>query len=72
MALKKRSLSIAGHATSITLEDEFWQELQRAADAKKQTVPQLVKQIDSARDAATTNLSSAIRLYVLQRLKDKT
>ena len=69
MALKKRSISIAGHATSITLEPEFWQALEQITVREKITLPQLVKQIDSTREPKT-NLSSAIRVYILSHLKN--
>lgn len=64
MPLKKRSISIAGHATSITLEDEFWLELSRIADEHNLSIPKLVEQIDKERDE-DQNLSSAIRVYIL-------
>ncbi|WP_138379404.1 ribbon-helix-helix domain-containing protein [Luteithermobacter gelatinilyticus] len=62
--LKKHSLRIAGHATSITLENIFWRELKRLARAKGQSVGELVSQIDAERRG---NLSSAIRVYVLKK-----
>ena len=66
--MKKRSITVAGHRTSITLEEAFWQELQLSARRRGLTVAQLVTQIDSSRDLKT-NLSSALRLHVLAELK---
>lgn len=64
--LRKRSVTIAGHRTSISLEDEFWTELVRIASDRKTSLNALISKIDEAR---VTNLSSAIRLHVLQELK---
>lgn len=62
----KRSLRIAGHATSISLEDPFWDLLQHVAATKGLRVTQLIEQIDG--DRSRTNLSSAIRVYLLEWL----
>ncbi len=68
-ALIKRSLDIAGHRTSISIEPEFWAALQRCAEADGRSVRSLIAEIDAARLAVPgRNLSSAIRVYVLQRL----
>lgn len=64
--LRKRSVTIAGHRTSISLEDEFWSELVRIASDRKTSLNSLISNIDEAR---ATNLSSAIRLHVLADLK---
>ncbi len=64
--LKKRSIRIARHNTSLTLEAEFWSELKRLANAQKLSLNQLVSKIDKDRSG---NLSSALRLYVLRELK---
>ena len=70
-ALIKRSLDIAGHRTSISIEPEFWAVLQRLAQADGRSVRSLIAEIDAARLAVPgRNLSSAIRVYVLQRLTD--
>lgn len=66
--MKKHSITIAGHRSSITLEDAFWAELQRLAGVEGRTVAQLVTAIDATRDL-NTNLSSALRLYVLAQVK---
>lgn len=61
----KRSVMIAGHATSVSIEKPFWDALKRLAKAQDKSINQLVGEIDEAR---SINLSSAIRLYVLQSL----
>ena len=64
----KRSLSIAGHRTSVSLEEIFWSELRAIAEQRAQSVAALVAEIDAARGEA--NLSSALRVFVLQQAKD--
>ena len=59
----KRSVMIAGHRTSVSLEAEFWTALQEIARARGQSVQALVGAVDSARGAR--NLSSALRVFVL-------
>ena len=66
--MKKRSVTIAGHRTSITLEEAFWQELKALAETRQQSLNELVTLIDKERDLKN-NLSSALRLYVLIELK---
>jgi len=63
----KHSLVIAGHRTSISLEDPFWQELKRIAEERDQSLASLVSEIDATRGEA--NLSSAIRVFVLEALR---
>ena len=62
----KRSLTIAGHRTSLSLEPEFWQALQAAAAERKVSIAVLVGEIDEAR--GDRNLSSAIRVWLLKSL----
>ena len=62
-AVAKRSLSVAGHRTSVSLEDAFWTALRDIADMRGLTLAGLVAEIDRSRGAA--NLSSAIRVHVL-------
>jgi predicted DNA-binding ribbon-helix-helix protein len=62
---KKRSLTIAGHRTSVTLEDAFWAELKAAAAEMRLTVTALVASIDACREPA--GLSAAIRVFLLAR-----
>ncbi|MEE2998175.1 MAG: ribbon-helix-helix domain-containing protein [Pseudomonadota bacterium] len=64
--LRKRSVTISGHRTSISLEDEFWSELVLIAGTHGLSLNTLIATIDEDRD---TNLSSAIRLFVLTHLK---
>jgi predicted DNA-binding ribbon-helix-helix protein len=60
----KRSVVIRSHKTSISLEDDFWRHLREIARAKGWTVSKLIAQIDRRRHYG--NLSSAIRLFVLE------
>ena len=64
----KRSIEIAGHRTSITLEDEFWSALHEIADARGKTLRGLIGEIDAKR--GDNNLSSAVRLYVLRTYRE--
>lgn len=63
----KRSLMIAGHKTSVSIEDAFWACLKDIATARGLTISQIVTQIDGARTQG--NLSSAIRLFVLEHFR---
>ena len=62
----KRSLKIAGHLTSVSLEQEFWGALKSIAKHQNKSVPELVAAIDRNRDGG---LSSAIRVFVLQAIQ---
>lgn len=64
----KRSIRIARHNTSISMEPEFWDELKAIAAQDNLSLNQLVERVDSRRGG---NLSSALRLYVLKRIKEK-
>lgn len=66
-SVKKHSLVIAGHRTSISLEPAFWDELKAIADQRRLSLAALVADIDAARGPA--NLSSAIRVFVLRSAK---
>jgi predicted DNA-binding ribbon-helix-helix protein len=69
-SIRKRSVVIAGHRTSISLEPEFWTALKDIARKRNASINDLVTEIDkmrAARDQAG-NLSSALRVYVLQAL----
>jgi predicted DNA-binding ribbon-helix-helix protein len=59
----KRSVTIAGHKTSVTLEDAFWSALQEIASSRRATVRALIDEIESTRRGA--NLSSHIRMFIL-------
>jgi len=63
----KRSLTIAGHRTSLSLEPEFWQALQDAARVEKKTIAGIVGELDGTR--GSRNLSSAIRVWLFKRAK---
>ena len=63
----KRSIVIAGHKTSVSLEDAFWKCLKEIAGERELTLSDLVASIDSERQHG--NLSSAIRLYVLDHYR---
>ena len=62
----KRSLTISGHRTSLSLEPEFWMVLKTAAQAERKSLAALVAEID--RQRGERNLSSALRVWVLNRL----
>lgn len=62
-AVIKRSVMIAGHRTSVSLEQPFWEALREIAEARGSSIAGLVAEIDAQRD--DSNLSSAIRLFVL-------
>jgi len=66
--VKKRSLVLHGHKTSISLEDEFWAALIDIAAEKRLPVPLLVEQIDAEHDHL--NLSSAVRVFVFRHYRD--
>jgi len=67
--MKKRSVNIHGHQTSITLEDEFWQALKEEASLENLSINALIAKIDDTR--GSQNLSSAIRLYILKTLQQR-
>ena len=61
--MKKHSVELSGHRTSVAIEDEFWFELKKIAQQKNVSFRQLLIQIDNTH---THNLASAIRLFVLK------
>jgi len=61
--LRKHSVSIAGHATSLSLEEEFWRDLRVIARQRRVSINSLIASIDATRQG---NLSSALRLFVLE------
>lgn len=61
--IKKRSVDVAGHRTSISLEEPFWDALASIAERRNVSVNQLVSDIDRERQG---NLSSALRIFVLR------
>lgn len=68
-AVIKRSIVIDGHKTSVSLEDEFWDGLRELAERGSITLSTLVGNID--RDRTSCNLSSAIRVFVFNRLRTR-
>lgn len=63
----KRSIVVAGHKTSVSLEDAFWKGLKEIASSRNVTLSEMVGAIDSGR--LNGNLSSAIRLFVLDHYR---
>jgi predicted DNA-binding ribbon-helix-helix protein len=66
---EKHSISIRGHRTSFSLEEEFWSELNAIAKAQKKSTSQLITDIDASRNPEQ-NLSSALRVYVFNHVKN--
>jgi predicted DNA-binding ribbon-helix-helix protein len=65
--VRKRSVRIAGHRTSVSLEDAFWRELARIAEARGQSINALIAAIDAGRGG---NLSSAVRVFILNEVRN--
>jgi predicted DNA-binding ribbon-helix-helix protein len=63
----KRSIVIDGHKTSVSLEDAFWRDLKNIAHTQQASLSDLVARIDGTREQG--NLSSAIRLFVLEHFR---
>ena len=65
--MRKRSLTIEGHRTSVSLEEAFWRELDAIARRRGLSLPKLVAEIDAERvaDGARVGLASALRVYAL-------
>ncbi|MCW9044557.1 MAG: ribbon-helix-helix domain-containing protein [Pseudopelagicola sp.] len=66
----KRSLTLRGHRTSVSLEDDFWRAFQEIAKEKSLPINALAAQIDAERDMET-GLATAIRLYILHHYKTR-
>jgi predicted DNA-binding ribbon-helix-helix protein len=69
--IRKRSVVIAGHATSVSLEEAFWRALKKIAQGRRQSLNALISEIDCERPSDLSgdlsgNLSSAIRVFVLE------
>lgn len=64
--VRKRSIKIAGHSTSLSLESAFWDALKEVAAARGLSINALIEEIDRGR---STNLSSAVRVYLLQHFR---
>ena len=69
MRPQKRSFTIRGHRTSISLEGAFWTALREAADEERVPLAQLIAAID--KDRGEAGLSSAVRIWLLERPKTK-
>ena len=65
----KRSVVVAGHKTSVSLEEAFWNGMKEISEERGMTLSDLVGEIDTKRQQG--NLSSAIRLFVLEHFKDR-
>ena len=71
-AIHKRSVTIDAHHTSVSLPAAFWAELSALSQARGLSLNALVAEVDRDRRQDQTNLSSALRLHVLQELKRRT
>lgn len=73
MGLQKRSMTIAGHRTSLALEPEFWDVLEECAKARGVSLPKLIESIDEARAASHPDraLASAARVHALHFARGK-
>ena len=71
-AIPKRSVIVAGHRTSVSLEEPFWTRLKEIAHARSKSINDLVTEIDSTEPAGGRqgNLSSALRLFVLDHYRE--
>ncbi len=67
--MKKRSLCLFGHRTSISLEEPFWESLQEIAEKEDISIQKLVERIDQTK--IDKNLSSSLRIYILEFYKKK-
>jgi predicted DNA-binding ribbon-helix-helix protein len=71
-AIRKRSVLISGHRTSVSLEEAFWAKLKEICDHRGKSINQVVTEIDNERlETPNGNLSSAIRVYILEQLDQK-
>jgi len=67
--VNKHTVKVNGHDTSVFIEKEFWIELKYISKLNNKSISEIVSDID--KNKVTQNLSSAIRLYVLNHLKNK-
>ena len=67
--LKKRSVNLNGHATSVTMEEPFWEALKGIAKQKGISLNALIAEVDETHEG---NLSSALRIFVLQTVQKPT
>jgi predicted DNA-binding ribbon-helix-helix protein len=68
-SISKRSIVIGGHKTSVSLEDAFWSDLKQIAHTQEASLSELIAKIDETRQQG--NLSSAIRLFVLEHFRSR-
>ena len=69
-AIRKRSVTIAGHRTSVSLEQAFWDALRQIAEARGRSIAALIAEIDEAQGRGRgANLSSALRVFVLEQAR---
>jgi predicted DNA-binding ribbon-helix-helix protein len=66
--VNKHTVKVNGHDTSVFIEEEFWLELKHISKLKKKSISVLISDVD--KNKKTQNLSSAIRLYILNHLKN--
>ncbi|MCF3640979.1 ribbon-helix-helix domain-containing protein [Rhizobium sp. TRM95111] len=66
--IRKHSVTLHGHRTSFSLEDDFWEELKAIAARRKMALAALLSEIDDGRGDGS-NLSSALRVYVLRAVR---
>lgn len=66
----KRSLTLRGHRTSVSLEEEFWRAFREIAEERSTTINALASEIDESR-GVDSGLASAIRLYVLRHYRNR-
>ncbi len=71
-AIRKRSVAIAGHRTSVSLEQAFWDALRVIADRRGTSVAALIAAIDQAGGGRSANLSSALRVVALEQARGGT
>ena len=67
--MNKHTVKVNGHDTSVFIEEEFWLELKHISKLKKKSISMLISDVD--KNKKSQNLSSAIRLYILNHLKNK-
>ena len=66
--LRKRSVLISGHPTSVSLEEEFWVALKRVSTDREQSINELISELDRNR---VGNLSSTIRVFILRQISSE-
>jgi predicted DNA-binding ribbon-helix-helix protein len=66
--IRKRSVLVSGHSTSVSLEEDFWAALKRLAVARHQSLNELISELDKDRAG---NLSSAIRVFILREISNR-